>query len=207
MEIFKQLLQKVLWQVVVSLIVGGLVATLQKLKYGVITTLIFFLVLSALAYFFPPKHPKEAAPYFTFQQAEMIMEEGKSVELRVDVANNTDSVAENIVTGILVLEGSLDQDIEPLYRGKILHANAEGPGGRFEHVVRFELGAVPPPLFVVFEAQYTGGNNKKTDSQVEFLKVVSGPGTIKNVIAAEAHEKDKIKEYLRERENSVSLPF
>lgn len=185
---------KVIVEIIVVFVGGALVELFPTYKVAImaVTALVMILVV----FLWPD--PPEAIPYFTFQQGKAIMEEGKRVELSLDILNNTDATAENITTGVLVLEGSLNPSREPLYRGRIKHGNAEGPGGRFDHVVRFELGGVPPPLYVVFEAQYTGSNSKEF-TQTEFLKVVSGPGAVKEVHKAKDSEKNRIKEYMRDR--------
>ena len=186
---------KVIVEIIIAFVGGGVLMELlptYKIAIIAVTALAMILVV-----FLWPDSP-DANPYFTFQQGKAIMEEGKHVELLLDIFNNTDVTAENITTGVLVLEGSLNPSREPLYRGRIKHGNAEGPGGRFDHVVRFELGEAPPPLYVVFEAQYTGSNRKKL-TQTEFLKIVSGPGAVKEVHKAKDSEKNGIKEYMRDR--------
>ena len=140
-------------------------------------------------------------PYFTQAQAAIQNASENLRYLTVSVQNN-DHPAENVVSHLLVLEGSLDASIGPLHSNRVENANPVGSGGIFSHHWAVRVPPDARPAFVVFQVRYTNALSNETYSQALFFKFTGTlrDGTfVEQLFGATSDDKNKIERYMEQR--------
>ena len=141
-------------------------------------------------------------PYFTQAQGAIRRMSKGIYYLTVSMQNN-EIVAENVISHLLILDGSLHSNIGPIHSRRIENANPTGSKAILSHhhwPFNFKRNA--RPKFAVFQVQYTNPLSNETYSQALFLKLHRSPqgGTfIQQLFNASSDEKSKIEKYMKNR--------
>ena len=139
--------------------------------------------------------------YLTLTRAKIESNNRGAHTLILSIKNNS-TLVEDVVSRLLVLEGSLNQTKGPIHTKRFESANPVGPGGAFDRQLAITVTKSTPPLFVVFQIRFTNPSSKNTHSQDFFLEFpgVRPDGMFKsNLNDAGLNGKARIEQYMKEQ--------
>ena len=144
---------------------------------------------------------RASRPYFSHSQGKIYQLSKVGQVLTVSVQNN-DTLAQDVVTQLIVLEESLDPTKGPIHIKEIKNANPVGPSEiLYQHWGPIEAKLLGQPAFVVFQIRYTDTLTNETYSQSFFLKFLgtTKDGTfINQLMNANTYEKARMERYINE---------